>query len=251
MHDKGITFSIIVLIAAALLFSTGTYGRIVAYFENGTLLPNGPVACTADAKLCPDGSAVGRTGSDCQFALCPGEVPGSTVEYPVALEDRFVGAPAQVDFDFEPTAEEFRTTLVEAVARGPNFAGHYRVVEWGCGTGCQSFSVVDVRDGRIVAYNIPATYGAHFSLESRLFVTNPQENATALTDPQTSVSATSERYVMEEGDEGELALIATADARTGMPLVCIQMIASAKNLITGETREFPTPCDVPSWWEKI
>ena len=32
-----------------------------------------PVACTMDAKLCPDGSAVGRTGPDCEFPPCPGE----------------------------------------------------------------------------------------------------------------------------------------------------------------------------------
>ena len=30
-------------------------------------------ACTMDAKLCPDGSAVGRTGPDCTFPACPGE----------------------------------------------------------------------------------------------------------------------------------------------------------------------------------
>ncbi|MBT3643042.1 hypothetical protein HN604_01040 [archaeon] len=28
-------------------------------------------ACTSDAKICPDGSAVGRTGPDCEFAECP------------------------------------------------------------------------------------------------------------------------------------------------------------------------------------
>jgi hypothetical protein len=27
--------------------------------------------CTEEAKLCPDGSAVGRTGPNCEFALCP------------------------------------------------------------------------------------------------------------------------------------------------------------------------------------
>ena len=31
----------------------------------------GPVACTADAKICPDGIAVGRTGPNCEFAACP------------------------------------------------------------------------------------------------------------------------------------------------------------------------------------
>ena len=31
------------------------------------------VACTADAKICPDGSAVSRVGPNCEFAVCPGE----------------------------------------------------------------------------------------------------------------------------------------------------------------------------------
>ena len=33
--------------------------------------PGEPVACTMEAKLCPDGSAVGRTGPNCEFAACP------------------------------------------------------------------------------------------------------------------------------------------------------------------------------------
>lgn len=30
-----------------------------------------PVACTMEAKLCPDGSYVGRSGPLCEFAQCP------------------------------------------------------------------------------------------------------------------------------------------------------------------------------------
>jgi hypothetical protein len=30
-----------------------------------------PVACSMIAKLCPDGTAVGRTGPNCEFAPCP------------------------------------------------------------------------------------------------------------------------------------------------------------------------------------
>lgn len=33
---------------------------------------NSRVACSMEAKLCPDGSAVGRTGPNCEFAPCPG-----------------------------------------------------------------------------------------------------------------------------------------------------------------------------------
>lgn len=31
----------------------------------------GSVACTMEARICPDGSAVGRTGPNCEFAECP------------------------------------------------------------------------------------------------------------------------------------------------------------------------------------
>ena len=32
------------------------------------------IACTMDAKVCPDGSAVGRSGPNCEFEKCPGEL---------------------------------------------------------------------------------------------------------------------------------------------------------------------------------
>ena|SRR3989338_7345120 len=35
-------------------------------------------ACTEEAKLCPDGSSVGRTGLNCEFAECP--APSSSDE---------------------------------------------------------------------------------------------------------------------------------------------------------------------------
>ena len=38
--------------------------------------------CTREAKLCPDGSAVGRTGPACEFAPCP-EDPCAGVELPL------------------------------------------------------------------------------------------------------------------------------------------------------------------------
>jgi hypothetical protein len=39
------------------------------------------VACTMDAKMCPDGSFVGRVGPDCEFAACP---PVEEVDEPIA-----------------------------------------------------------------------------------------------------------------------------------------------------------------------
>ena len=34
-------------------------------------LPKDQKACTLEAKLCPDGTSVGRTGPNCEFAPCP------------------------------------------------------------------------------------------------------------------------------------------------------------------------------------
>ncbi len=45
-----------------------------------------PQACTQEAKICPDGSSVGRTGPQCDFAECP-TVP-STLAPKVALNQK-------------------------------------------------------------------------------------------------------------------------------------------------------------------
>lgn len=41
------------------------------FIEPGASSSPLPVACTMDAKICPDGSAVGRSGPKCEFAPCP------------------------------------------------------------------------------------------------------------------------------------------------------------------------------------
>lgn len=55
----------IALVVVAL--AAGALGWYVAQPAS----PGGVVACTEEAKICPDGSAVGRTGPNCEFAECP------------------------------------------------------------------------------------------------------------------------------------------------------------------------------------
>jgi hypothetical protein len=69
--------------------------------------PPQQTACTTEAKLCPDGSSVGRTGPNCEFAACPGQgnvgsVPagwqttstasGATFSYPADLGTTYIHA---------------------------------------------------------------------------------------------------------------------------------------------------------------
>jgi hypothetical protein len=46
-----------------------------------------PRACTLEAKLCPDGTAVGRTGPNCEFAACPGSGEASDTFGAILYDD--------------------------------------------------------------------------------------------------------------------------------------------------------------------
>jgi len=83
--------SIVVTIVTALFLSIG-----IVLFNNNTNDPTVPpedmVACTMDALECPDGSYVGRTGPNCEFAACPSTdipTPPSTSpgDEPVSSDD--------------------------------------------------------------------------------------------------------------------------------------------------------------------
>jgi len=63
---KKITVGIIVAVAAIILIIIGL-GIYKFNFTDDDI----HLGCTKEAKLCPDGSAVGRTGAKCEFAPCP------------------------------------------------------------------------------------------------------------------------------------------------------------------------------------
>ncbi len=66
--DKKIIIGgIVVIVLALVAISAGAY----SWWQNSKT--SNQIACTMEAKLCPDGSAVGRTGPNCEFAPCPGE----------------------------------------------------------------------------------------------------------------------------------------------------------------------------------
>jgi hypothetical protein len=78
--------------------------------------------------------------------------PVTFADYPVSL--RFHGKPAKPLLN-SPNSKTYRTKIREAAALGPNFADHYTLALWGCGSGCGMFSIVDAVDGRV--YDAPFT----------------------------------------------------------------------------------------------
>ena len=54
-----------------------------------------------------------------------------------------------INFKKNPDVSTFRTRLTEGLRIGVNFAGHFVVVGWGCGTGCISGAIIDARTGNV------------------------------------------------------------------------------------------------------
>ncbi len=73
------------------------------------------------------------------------DIPGF-IDYPAKVEKPRAKA---VNLNSHRDARMFRTRLREGFSEGPNFAGHFTVVIWGCGTACLSGAVIDMRTGRV------------------------------------------------------------------------------------------------------
>lgn len=77
MPQKG--FAPLLLLIGILIIGVVIGG--VYYFKPSIFSPitkNSPRACTQEAKQCPDGSSVGRTGPNCEFSPCPKTTTFST-----------------------------------------------------------------------------------------------------------------------------------------------------------------------------
>lgn len=107
------TLKVMFAIFALLLIGGISYIAWPKFFHQSE-----PAFCAQEAKQCPDGSYVGRTGPNCEFAQCPGEnndlwktmtdsKTGITFQYPKTLLTEYihtVGWPPQVQVLNEPFA---------------------------------------------------------------------------------------------------------------------------------------------------
>ena len=69
----------------------------------------------------------------------------------------------------------FRTVIKRGAAGPPDFAGHYRVVTWGCGTNCINFAIVDKKTGEVYMQKASASMELKHVATSKLLVTDPPE----------------------------------------------------------------------------
>lgn len=80
-------------------------------------------------------------------SVCFAQSPTPTsAQYAVRVEKR---KNVRVNLRSHKTANMFRTNLRNAAKGGVNFAGHYILTTWGCGTNCSQSAIIDARNGRV------------------------------------------------------------------------------------------------------
>ena len=75
------------------------------------------------------------------------------------------------DFTTNPEAKMFKTRITDGCKEGINFAGHYTLIYWGCGTECQIGVIVDRKTGKIYD-GYQTSLGAKFQADSKLIIRN-------------------------------------------------------------------------------
>jgi len=151
---KNPTFKLFLTLTLLLMLS----GCQLPTFNTNSAIPptSQPTACTMEAKLCSDGSAVGRTGPNCEFAPCPGQQktqtgvtqPGTNNDQPSQLQ-----APIK-DFQKRITKKFFGTYITpqNSPVQPERFTGYHTGVDVEYQDVTDDVPVLAIADG-IVKYS--------------------------------------------------------------------------------------------------
>lgn len=82
------------------------------------------------------------------YTIRPGDIPATAPRFAQFPAKEWTGRNAQ---PLIVKAEDglFRTRIREAAKDKPNFAGHYILARWGCGTDCVQLSIIDAITGQV------------------------------------------------------------------------------------------------------
>lgn len=134
-YQKGFT---LIVIASIVLILAGIGGASYYLIKKQS---QKQTACTAEVKVCPDGSSAGRTGSNCEFTACS-EVNNETANWKTYTNDKF-GYTIKYPNDW--TYREYPDTQTGAGFRPINKSDEVRY----------EFINIDAMRGVEMDYNIP------------------------------------------------------------------------------------------------
>ncbi len=96
-----------------------------------------------------------------------GTVRKNPADFPIS--GRFAGRTMLPDFKGRDRQfNSFRTRIRDGMRQGPNFAGHYTLIQIGCGTGCSFAIVADNKTGRPASFPRGGEANMYLALDYRL-----------------------------------------------------------------------------------
>ena len=86
-----------------------------------------------------------------------------------ATTAREVVSTPKLDMQSNQIARKYQAVLRQEIAEGANYAGHYRVAFWGCGSSCAMFAVIDLKTGTVItAREFKSVSGVHLAADDFL-----------------------------------------------------------------------------------
>jgi hypothetical protein len=84
-----------------------------------------------------------------EHTIRPSDIPADAPKFESFPAKAFSGRNAAPNLHSDAMTMMFRSRLAQWAKQKPNFAGHYILATWGCGTDCTSISIIDACTGRI------------------------------------------------------------------------------------------------------
>jgi hypothetical protein len=126
--------------------------------------------CVPLALVAASGQEPPAPSEECNFVTAAdlSDTKAPTFPEHPAVTQKAIPVP-RLDLKSNPIAKTYRTVLRRELTEGPNYAGHYRVVVWGCGTSCAMFAVVDLKNGKVItAREFDTVSGVHLAADDFL-----------------------------------------------------------------------------------
>ncbi len=84
-----------------------------------------------------------------EYTILPSDIPPDAPTFNKFPAEVFVGRNARLILHGDAATRTFRTRLAQWAKEKPNFAGHYILATWGCGTDCTQIAIINARTGKI------------------------------------------------------------------------------------------------------
>src|SRR4051812_21204974 len=98
--------------------------------------------------LMPAFGAADDEGYD-EYTIRLSDIPKDAPRFEDYPAKPYAGPNAAPDVRSDPRSRMYRTVLRGWATEKPNFAGHYILATWGCGTGCTQIAVIDAVNGEV------------------------------------------------------------------------------------------------------